>query len=145
MSSVGLMPIGTAHSEPLQAATFEEIYQVTNFNTALLSSGVSPLKNTFVTPRAVYKRTVTAYTSSPHETDSTPFITASGNHVRTGTIAANWLPFGTAVRIPELFGDQIFIVEDRMNSRYPHRLDIWFTDRGEALKFGMRTATIEVL
>ncbi|MBD3252034.1 hypothetical protein GF380_06350, partial [Candidatus Uhrbacteria bacterium] len=55
---------------------------------------------------------MTAYTSRPEETDDTPFITADGSHVRDGIVAANFLPFGTKVRIPSLFGDQIFEVHD---------------------------------
>ena len=34
------------------------------------------------------------------------------------TIAANFLPLGTQVKIPELFGDKVLVVHDRMNSRY---------------------------
>ena len=33
---------------------------------------------------------ITAYSSTPEETDSTPFITASGSHVRNGVAAANF-------------------------------------------------------
>src|SRR3989338_6396754 len=36
---------------------------------------------------------VTAYSSSPDETDDTPFITASGGDVRDGVMAAYFLPF----------------------------------------------------
>ena len=37
---------------------------------------------------------LTAYSSSVDETDDTPFITASGKHVRDGIVATNFLPFG---------------------------------------------------
>ena len=37
---------------------------------------------------------VTAYSSTPEETDDTPRITASGGEVRDGIVAANFLPFG---------------------------------------------------
>src|SRR3989338_9188671 len=50
--------------------------------------------------------TVTAYSSSVDETDSTPFVTASGTKTRDGVIASNLFPFGTQVKIPEFFGDQ---------------------------------------
>ena len=38
---------------------------------------------------------VTAYSSTPEETDDTPFVTASGTSVRDGVIATNFLEFGT--------------------------------------------------
>jgi len=85
-----------------------------------------------------------AYSSTPDQTDSSPFITAKGTRVRDGIIAANFLPFNTLVRIPEIFGDKVFVVEDRMNSRYSNHIDIWFPDRQSALEFGRRTVTIEI-
>lgn len=86
----------------------------------------------------------TAYNSDPAQTDDTPFITASGTTTRPGVLAANFLPFGTLVKIPEYFGDQIFIVEDRMNPRYDKRIDIWMEEGPEARQFGLRTVAIEV-
>lgn len=88
---------------------------------------------------------MTAYSSTVDQTDSTPFITASGTHVHWGTVAANFLPFGTKIKIPEMYGDQIFIVEDRMNKRYWHKVDIWMPTRQDALNFGIRTLEIEIL
>ena len=93
----------------------------------------------------IYERVLTAYSSTPEETDGTPFITASGSYVRFGVIAANWLPIGTAVRIPEYFGKQIFIVEDRMNKRHSEKVDVWLPTREAALNFGKRLTKIEVL
>jgi 3D (Asp-Asp-Asp) domain-containing protein len=89
--------------------------------------------------------TITAYSSREEETDSTPFITASGSHVRDGIIAANWLPFGATVRIPEYFGDKEFVVEDRMHHRFGERVDIWFASTEEALRFGVREASVEII
>jgi len=88
---------------------------------------------------------ITAYSSTPEETDSSPFITASGKLVREGIIAANFLPMGTKVRIPELFGNQIFVVEDRMHPRKKKNVDIWFATKKEALNFGAKKSFIEVL
>src|SRR3989344_5849947 len=88
---------------------------------------------------------ITAYSSRVQETDDTPFITASGKHVRDGIVAANWLPFGTKVRIPELFGDRIFVVEDRMHRRNSEKLDIWFESTRAAMYFGVKTARVEIL
>ncbi len=89
--------------------------------------------------------TLTAYSSTVDQCDSTPFITANGTHVHDGTIAANFLKFGTKVRIPEYFGDKVFIVEDRTHPRYGDRVDIWMETRQQALNFGKRKLKIEVL
>lgn len=92
---------------------------------------------------------MTAYNSEPGQTDNSPCITANGfnvcEHGEEDTIAANFLKFGTKVRIPELFGDRIFVVRDRMNKRHADRVDIWMKNRNDALKFGIKTAKIEVL
>jgi len=86
----------------------------------------------------------TGYSSTVDQTDDTPFIGAAGTHVRDGVIAANFLPFGTTVKIPDLYGNKLFVVEDRMNKRYSHRIDVWFPTRNEALKFGLRNIKIEI-
>lgn len=88
---------------------------------------------------------MTAYTSRPQETDSTPFITADGSHVRDGIVACNFLPFGTKVRIPSLFGDKIFEVHDRMNKRYHYKMDFWMEDLYDARQFGVKYAHIEIV
>ena len=88
----------------------------------------------------------TAYSSTVEQTDSTPFITASGSTVRDGIIANNLLPFGTEIRIPELYGDKVFVVEDRMHSRKGnYHVDIWFPEYDQAKEFGAKTIYIEVL
>ena len=93
------------------------------------------------TPRVI-EVVVTAYSSSLDETDTTPFITASGAEVRDGVIANNCLPFGTEVQIPELFGDKVFVVEDRKNSRYGCEwFDVWYSTKAEARRFGIVRGT----
>lgn len=89
--------------------------------------------------------TVTAYSSTVDQCDSTPFITASGTHVRDGIIATNALAFGTKVKFPSIYGDKIFTVEDRMNKRYTDRADIWFETREEAIKFGVRKLEMVII
>jgi 3D (Asp-Asp-Asp) domain-containing protein len=94
----------------------------------------------------VYGRvSLTAYTSRVEECDSTPFTTADGSRVRDGIIAANFLKFGTKVRIPELFGDKVFEVHDRMNKRFSNRVDVWMDDLTDARQFGVRHAVIEIV
>ncbi len=94
----------------------------------------------------VVKAVITAYTSTPDQTDDSPFIAATGKRVHDGMIAANWLPFGTKIKIPSLYGEKVFVVEDRMNSRYGYgRMDIWFdSEKGEAFKFGVKRVNVEV-
>lgn len=89
---------------------------------------------------------VTAYSSTVWETDSHPYLTAAGTLVRDGVVANNLLPFGTKIRLPEIYGDKIFIVEDRMNSRKGnYQIDIWFPSYWEALNFGSKMSTMEIL
>ncbi|MBU1290105.1 3D domain-containing protein [Patescibacteria group bacterium] len=89
--------------------------------------------------------TVTAYSSTPDQTDSTPFITASGTGVRDGIIACNFLKFGTRVRFPDIYGDKVFVVEDRMALKNNHKIDIWFETREDAKQFGVQQLKVEVL
>ena len=105
----------------------------------------TPETNVSDDAKQVRTATITAYSSELAQTDSTPFITASNTYVRPGVVAANWLPIGTRVRIPEIFGERVFIVEDRMHRRHTNRLDIWFPTKAEAVQFGVHEARIEVL
>ena len=90
--------------------------------------------------------TVTAYSSTPDQTDDSPFITASGAWVYDGIVASNFLPFGTKVRFPELFRDKIFTVDDKMHNRFADtRVDIWFSDRESAKEFGIKETIMEIL
>jgi len=109
------------------------------------------LNNPYILPENINKEphmvryiTATAYSSTEDQCDSSPFITANGTFVRDGIIAANFLPFGTKVKIPELFGDKVFSVEDRMNSKYYYRIDIWMLTRQEAKDFGKQYIKIEI-
>lgn len=92
------------------------------------------------------KVVVTAYSSTPDQTDSTPFITASGAHVASNIVANNLLPFGTKIKIPALYGNEIFTVGDRMNkNKSKYHIDLWMPSRTLALNFGVKTTNIEVL
>lgn len=121
-------------SEHLALATTEEIAKKQEAQIRVISSSV---------------HSMTAYNSEVAQTDDSPCITANGfnvcEHGIEDTIAANFLKFGTKVRIPELFGDRIFIVRDRMNKRYTERVDIWMLNYSDAIQFGVKRATIEVI
>lgn len=108
----------------------------------------------------------TAYSSDPWQTDSTPCFPAMdfdlcAHYEQTGlenTIAANFLPLGTQVRLPELYGDKVFVVRDRMNARYngTNRIDIWVGSKtpvnqdiidnakAKAIAFGVKQIKMEV-
>ncbi len=109
-------------------------------------SGPAPMLP--VIPSVPAKRTLrvtaTAYTSTVAECDSDPFTTASGAKTADGVIAANGFAFGTRIRIPDYFGDKVFTVLDRMG-RGGNRIDIWMTNRHDALEWGVRSVKIEVI
>jgi len=111
-------------------------------NTTLLPNAQLPVPDVFKTMNVV----LTAYSSSVDETDDTPFITASGITVQDGIIANNLLRFGDKIKIPEIFGDKIFVVQDRMNQRKSsYQFDIWMPSKEQALHFGVQTAKIEII
>ncbi len=62
-----------------------------------------------------------------------------------GIVAANFLPFGTQIRMPNYFGDQIFEVHDRLNSRYPFRVDVWVANVKDETTIGNSTTEIQVV
>ena len=100
------------------------------------------------TPQKIVKTirvVVTAYSSTPEQTDDTPFITASGTRVRDGIVAANFLPMGTKIKLPDIYGDRIFVVEDRMHPRKKYMVDIWFASYQDAKEFGAKLTYVEVL
>jgi len=85
----------------------------------------------------------TAYSSTVDQTDADPFTTASGAHVSRGTLAANFLPLGTKVRI----GRSLYTVEDRLNGRFNNTyiVDVWQPDRASARAFGVRVTDLEIV
>ncbi len=102
-------------------------------------------KSSFTVIKTV-KMMATAYSSSVDETDDNPLITASGQTVADGIIANNMLPFGTKVRIPQLYGNKVFTVQDRMNSRKGnYQIDIWKASKQEARDFGAKVIEIQIL
>ncbi len=126
----------------IAAAPTETVSPPQEYLAALASvSAESP----FQTNGKAIRVTLTAYSSTPDQTDETPFLTAANTQVRDGIVAANFLPIGTKIQIPKLFGRKIFTVEDRMHSRFTDRIDIWFPERELAKEFGKREATVVVL
>lgn len=126
---------------------------ITEEENALADSEISQMNHLPNNNYRVVKRSdyflATAYNSEAAQTDAAPCITANGfnvcEHGQEDTVAANFLPFGAKIKMPEFFGDRVFIVRDRMNQRYSDRIDIWMTDKSKAVKFGVKTVKIEIL
>ncbi|WP_165795307.1 3D domain-containing protein [Deinococcus koreensis] len=109
---------------------------------------VSPIRGRTAIARA------TAYNSLPNQTDSTPFITATGTRTRPGVVALSrdllrTFPYGSKIMIEDLSGrynsalrGRVFIVEDTMAARKTGSLDIWMSSRSEAMRFGARQIRI---
>ncbi len=116
-------------------------------------------------PARVKSIIATAYSSDPYQTDNTPCIPAinydlceAAERGEVNTIAANFLPKGTQVRFPEVYGDKIFVVRDRMNARYnrTNRIDFYTAvldedgvldtqaSKQKAKNFGLKRMEMEV-
>ncbi len=126
---------------------------------ALLAAG--PEAN----PRFVLR--ATGYNSLESQTDSTPFITATGVRTRFGVVAVSRdllgdeFPYGSLVRIRDLGNyyngrgagafqamlDQqgLFIVEDTMHARKTNQIDVWFPEYGTAVTWGVRKIEVELV
>lgn len=99
----------------------------------------------------------TAYNSMPGQTDSTPFITATGTRVRPGVVALSrdllrLFPYGTRITIEDLSGrynsllrGRVFVVEDTMAARKTGSIDIWMPTLNQALQFGARQVRITAI
>jgi 3D (Asp-Asp-Asp) domain-containing protein len=140
--------IGIAFEFPLEAENFNilpkepEKIVISEGNSIF---GISSPNNPEKEPIRIFA-IVTAYSSTPWETDEDPHITASGKIVRDGIVANNLFPFGTKIKIPEIFGDKIFVVEDRMSfEKSNYQFDVWFEDYFEALKFGAKKTYVEII
>jgi 3D (Asp-Asp-Asp) domain-containing protein len=90
--------------------------------------------------------TITAYSSTPDQCDSTPHLTASDHPVRVGILAVSrdlieemGLAFGQRVLLP---GYGLFEVRDLMHPRWRRKVDIWESDRKAAELFGLQRGTL---
>ena len=138
-TSVGIGPVETPSPKALSELSLVS-------DTAVVATQSTVTQRRSINNKAVnYTVPASAYSSTPDQTDDTPFITAMGTHVRDGVIAANFLPFGTVIKIPELYGEKTFVVEDRMNKRYQYKIDLWFATRQAAKEFGVKQVKIEIV
>jgi len=141
--SYGMLPYSVFAAENSQPNTAYVAMQIEAMQNSFRSYGSLPEAGDRG-PAYTMQVSATAYNSLPGQTDDTPFTTASGTTTRHGVLAANFLPIGTRIKIPELYGDEVFIVEDRMNARYWYKVDIWMESYQDAINFGHKNITIEV-
>lgn len=131
----------TASSTPIATSTPQNIVASPTPPSTATSTPVKVIRTS--------SHVITAYNSEVSQTDDDPCTTANGYNLcknnKEDSIAANFLKFGTKVRIPELFGDKVFVVRDRMNARHATRVDVWMKNHSDAIKFGVKTAKIEVI
>jgi 3D (Asp-Asp-Asp) domain-containing protein len=122
---------------------------------------LGPSPNPVLTVRA------TAYNSLETQTNSQPFITATGARTRWGIVAVSRdllqtsLPYGSLVRLVDLGqfhtgrgagtyqalldGTGTFIVEDTMHPRKTNQIDVWFQDYPSAVNWGVRQMRVELV
>ncbi|MBI3896272.1 MAG: 3D domain-containing protein [Acidobacteria bacterium] len=94
------------------------------------------------TENSFFRAIVTAYSSSPDETEGDPLITASGATVRKGIVACSRdYPFGTRF----LIDGEVYECLDRLAPHYDDRIDIWMPSKEEALEHGKKELLIKVV
>ena len=117
-----------------------ELFNKLNQHITRLEEEIEELKSlqSFKVAKTV---TITAYTATRKETDSTPTITASNTKIKPYDIAvsrdlfkAGWV-FESKVWIE---GKGIFTIRDLMNARHTDSIDIYYGTKKAALKFGKR-------
>lgn len=138
MALLGLL----AYPATIQADTAMPHPQSTTFGAPAIALATAVAPSLPTNTKTVW---VTAYTSDPAQTSDHPLITASGGMVHDGEVAANFLPFGTHIMIPALFGDKVFTVEDRTSQKFGGRVDIWMPSNNQAINFGIQHAEIVIL
>lgn len=102
---------------------------------------------------------MTSYSSTVGQTDSTPFITATGTRVRPGVVAVSrnlTRYYGKRLQIVRTYGSgcgansvlakgRIYRIEDTMNARFYNKIDIWVSSTALARAIGKCTADIRIM
>lgn len=141
---------------PVRAASKPTAAQAPLSAAAARARGVALAAQTRRPARSMVVR-ATAYNSLPRQTDSTPFVTATGTRVRFGTVALSrdllrQFPYGTRVSLEDLsgrydalLGGRTFVVEDTMHARMVNTVDVWMSTQSQALAWGHRDIRITAL
>jgi len=152
------LPSSALASQAIRAALTPSPLMATGRTSAAATraQGVSRAANSSASRSTGRSATVhsTAYNSTPGQTDSTPYITATGTRVRVGVVALSRdllgrFPYGTRITIEDLSGTyssflrgRVFVVEDTMHPRIGNTVDVWMGSRSEALAWGSRNIRI---
>ena len=112
-----------------------------------------PVKETKIEIKKKLWVTATAYSSTKWQTDDTPCITSTGYDVcnKTKNIIAvsrdlvRSLGYHRQVRLPSLYGSEIFYIEDTMNARFTNRIDVHHDSIEDAREFGIKKIELEVI
>lgn len=122
------------------------------FTDIILTDIQKPVIKTVVVEKTVYKdvypgtvREISAYNSVPEQTDSTPCDGAYGNVCNYDgcVVATNAFPKKSILLID---GVGECIVLDRMNKRYPNRVDIFMgNDVNRARQFGVQKLMVRLI
>ncbi len=148
-STAAIRAMVKAHDEDVDVGGL--IVQTTPPSPELLQRIVSPqdIPYHIICTKRVW---LTVYDADPNQTDETPWIGASGRLMIPGDAASNGLRKGTRFRIPEIFGEKIFTVEDAMAGRHgPDDLDLWAYHINDAFELSRkyslahRQVAIEIL
>jgi 3D (Asp-Asp-Asp) domain-containing protein len=119
----------------------------------------APLQRKVYRAGRSYLISSTAYNSLAGQTDSTPFITATGARTRFGVVALSRdmlrsIPYKSRVMIEDLtpgsryntmLANTVFVVEDTMNARIRGRVDVWMQSRSQAFAWGHRRVRITIV
>lgn len=125
----------TGYSALILAHSFLFMVVTTDFHNQLQT-------HEYLTDNPEFRAVVTAYSSSPDETNSDPFITASGDRVRHGIVACSReFPFGSKF----LIDGQVYECLDRLSRKFDDRIDIWMPSKEAAISYGKRVLFVEVL
>jgi len=96
--------------------------------------------------RTIKNATITAYNAEVAQTDSTPYHTATGRLVYSGSIAASQDLFRKSVMPGDIayvvYTNQYYIVEDTMNKRYKKCFDIFTHQKADAVAFGRQCSDV---
>jgi 3D (Asp-Asp-Asp) domain-containing protein len=157
-----MVPYNSVHANTYWSAVSNAVNQIVDSHKDVSDSDKSaepeikpvvPAKEIKIEIKKKLWVTATAYSSTPWQTDDSPFITATGYDVRNKTkniIAVSRdlvrsLGYHRQVRLPSLYGSEVFYIEDTMNARYVNRIDVHHESTEEARNFGVKKVEMEVI
>lgn len=140
------------HIRNLQNQTESEIQRLTKSNEQLLAQNKQLIEqldsvHTVEDKLLKYNITLSHYTASVDETDSTPQQTATGTRPvvgRTLAVSRDLFKYLRGRRV-YIEGLSVFTIEDTMNPRFTNKGDLLVRTKSEAKKLGVKKVTMIVL